>query len=444
MKEKLLTLDIPDEVHRICRSLNREGERAYVVGGALRDLLSGRTGRDFDLATTATPDKVIHLFDRVIPTGLKHGTVTVLLQGAKFEVTTLRGEGAYSDGRHPDTVEFLNDIDADLARRDFTVNAMAWDPILEVLHDPFDGETDLKAGILRAVGDPAERFEEDGLRVLRAARFVATLGFCIEEKTFLAMSRAAPALTKISAERQRDELTKLLSAEKPSTGLEVMERAGFLPFVSAELAALRKPESESIDAWQQTLVRVDAIPARLHLRLAALLLDIGDSKLALDRQGEATQLARQWLSKMRFDKKTTELVSHLIEKHLMSGYSGWSDAEVRRFIRNVGRGSVYDLMDLKRADILGHIDFKAELKDFEDLAERMRIIEQSNAPLCIQELALNGQDLMGALSLEPGHRIGNLLEAILEHVIDHPEDNQKDRLIKLARKLNSEIDCSNS
>ncbi len=434
--------EIPEEVRGICRILKDNGERAYVVGGAVRDLLAGRSGSDIDLATTATPEKVTRLFKKVVPTGMKHGTVTILCEKGKYEITTLRGEGKYTDGRHPDEVEFLSDINADLARRDFTVNAMAWDPNSETLYDPFQGQIDLKNRVLRAVGEPAERFAEDGLRVMRAARFAATLGFELEEKTLRAMPVAAPALEGVSAERKRDEITRMLGASRPSKGIILMKRAQLLPYLSTELAVLAGRDeqvSSRIDVWQRTLDRVDALPARLHLRLAGLLLDTGNTEASSKRGPARAQSARTWLTDMRFEKKIIESVSHLIAEYEFTGFPEWTAAEIRRFTRRVGRGPVFDLLEMKRCDLSLKIEPDEDLDALDRLIEQVRHVDETGVPLRVKELPVDGKELMNAFSLDPGPQVGCLLEALLEHVLDHPEENNKARLLDVAADLKETI-----
>ena len=207
---------IPDGVRELCTTLHANGEEAWIVGGCLRDLLLGKTVSDWDVATTATPPRVQKLFRKVIPTGIAHGTVTVRLRGTSYEVTTFRGEGAYTDGRRPDEVFFVGTIEEDLARRDFTVNALAYDPVGDRLVDPFGGLEDLDRGLLRAVGDPHQRFAEDGLRVLRGARFTATLGFDLDPETEKAIGPSLGTFRQVSRERVRDEWLKTMTAERPS------------------------------------------------------------------------------------------------------------------------------------------------------------------------------------------------------------------------------------
>jgi tRNA nucleotidyltransferase (CCA-adding enzyme) len=218
-------MDVNKNAFRVCKCLNDSGYEAWLVGGAVRDSIMGKEAHDWDIATNAKPEEVVRLFSKVIETGIKHGTVTVMMNGEGFEVTTYRGEGTYSDGRRPDDVQFLNTIEEDLARRDFTINAIAYDPIACVFRDPFLGRNDIDRCLIRAVGNPHKRFAEDGLRVLRAARFAATLRFEIELETYQAINPSLRSYTKVSAERIRDEWLKIMSAREPSVAFKIMWNA---------------------------------------------------------------------------------------------------------------------------------------------------------------------------------------------------------------------------
>ena len=438
MPQNTRVLKIPNEVLKICETLARAGESAYVVGGALRDMLADRPLGDFDLATTATPKRVMKLFVRVVPTGIKHGTVTVFEDQGKYEVTTLRGDGPYSDGRHPDSVEFLSSIETDLARRDFTINALAWDPTTETLHDPFNGEADIANRTIRAVGDPKARFGEDGLRVLRAARFAATLGFEIEQKTLEAMPLAAPALARVSKERIRDEMEKLLLSERPSHGLEVMEEAGLMGFVCPELSNLKEMEpwpGRALNPWCHTLARVDAIEPELGLRLAAVLFDSGLKHATLESAQESARLATMWLKEMRFGKKTVDVVPHLILCTEFGLEETLSDADVRRFVKGAGRDNVLGVVKLKRADLKGYASPESARQTLDTLDEQVRTVLDSDVPLYSNELAIDGDDLMNDLSIPPGPKIGHLLEELVELVIENPKSNQRDKLLARAKEL---------
>ncbi|MDJ0764195.1 MAG: hypothetical protein QNJ97_14530 [Myxococcota bacterium] len=436
MDEARFEMHIPTEVLDVCQCIADAGEQVYVVGGAIRDLLAGRDIGDIDLATSATPHRVMGLFDRVIPTGIAYGTVTVLAGEHNIEVTTLRGEANYADGRHPNVVTYLTDIEADLARRDFTVNAMAWDPIQRVLIDPFQGSADLAGRVLRAVGDPKARFIEDGLRVLRAARFAATLAFKIEPKTMAAMSAAAPALKKVSEERKRNEFIKIIMAKLPSKGLYVMARAKLLPHILTPLAHLQQSDRAS-GLWEAACHRIDAAPARLPVRLAALFFDAsgpsGTTPGATDDVDDRVELARQWLTFMRFDKKTVQKTCRLLGEMSVEDPSHWGDADVRRFIRQVGRDAVDDLLALLQADAtIGHRS-RFGLDTLGTLKARVASEIQNGAPLTATDLAVSGRELMDALALSPGPIIGRLIDALVDFAIEHPEYNTPPRLFQYAR-----------
>ena len=380
----------------------------------------GRPPVDWDLATTATPKMIMEIFPRVVPTGIDHGTVTVLVGNDALEVTTLRGDGAYTDGRHPDSVVFINDIEEDLARRDFTINAMAWEPGEHILHDPFNGRDDLAAKLLRAVGDPVDRFTEDSLRVMRAARFAATLDFDIEKKTLEAMSMAAPKLVKVSIERRRDELLKTLMARAPSRGLLIMKEFGMFDHMIDEIHNLVDGQNEPMkSAWKRTVRRVDFCPAENALRLAALTFD------AIPRPSEL-------FKSLRLDKKTHKKASRLLSVGKIDYRSNWNDARIRRFLYDTGVDIAFDAITLWKADLCA-ADESFGVAD--ELLERVKRAVISGDPLTASDLLVNGNDLMRDLELSPGPHLGNLMERLLSHVIDHPKDNEKSKLIDIARQM---------
>ncbi len=403
---------LPDGVRTVCRILAGAGESAWIVGGSLRDILLGRDPVDWDVATTAKPERMLALFRRVIPTGIAHGTITVLVGDESIEVTTLRGEGAYSDGRRPDSVEYLDDIEQDLARRDFTVNAMAWDPSRGALEDPFGGRADLAAGVIRAVGDPRSRFAEDGLRVLRAARFAATLGFEVEPATLEAARALAPMLDRVSAERKREELVRMLQARDPTPGLEVLVAAGMLPHVVPALCGVFAVAG---DAVVERAVRRVATASSLRVRLAALL---------LEAPGAA---AVGWLDSMRFDRATRRRIVQLLEAAPDVLASGEPEiADVRRQLAHIGREAIADLLELVTAETGPGGD-----PAFARVAGR---VLEAGDPLAVSELAIRGEELMAATGIGPGPAVGRLFDALLGHVLDHPEDNRTERLVAIARE----------
>ena len=450
MAGSLLSDRIPSDVVRICSRLAAAGHRAWVVGGCTRDLLLQRPVHDWDLATDALPQQVASLFPRVLPTGIQHGTVTIMMGSQGYEVTTLRGDGTYSDGRHPDSVTFVQDLREDLARRDFTINAIALDPLTAVVHDPFDGQADLRAGLIRAVGRPEDRFREDGLRVLRAARFAATLGFDIEATTLAAIPTAHPTLAKVSMERVRDELLKTLAAPTPSRGLRIMLDAGILGVILPELvpmAGCAQNKYHANDVWTHTLLCVDACPPDAVLRLAALLHDvskpsvraINDKTLDYTFYGHeqvGARMADDIATRLKLSNEQRTRIVHLVAQHLVVYEPQWSDAAVRRWIRRVGPEHVDDVLELARADACAKgTDASETLAGLQSLHRRVDALAVQGLALTVRDLAVNGNVLMRELDLPPGPLVGRILHHLLEMVIDDPEANRTDRLLAAARSF---------
>lgn len=431
---------VPEDVLAICRRLREKGKRGWIVGGCVRDLLRGGAAKDWDVCTDARPDEVVSFFRKVIPTGIQHGTVTVVLKGEHYEVTTLRGEGAYSDGRRPDKVEFVDDITADLARRDFTFNAMAIDPIDGHLIDPFGGRADLEARVLRAVGDAAERFFEDGLRVMRAARFSATLECTIAPETEAAMGapRSLDTFRRVSAERVRDEWLKAMRATKPSVAFEAMRRTGILAITCPELIATLgvEPGSESDDdAYHRALASLDACVGTPILRVAALLHDVGKARDLGDPARASAELAEAILTRLKLSNDERARVTALIRHHVIGYSSAWTDAAVRRWIRRVTPELAPDLYALCQAIARTKRDGTAELQAIEELRHRVTALLAAGAALSTRDLKLNGRDLMTSLGLAPSRQIGETLERLLELVTDDPASNERETLLSAARTM---------
>ncbi|NOY92430.1 MAG: CCA tRNA nucleotidyltransferase [Deltaproteobacteria bacterium] len=438
---------IPEPVRELCGRLEAAGYGAWVVGGCIRDLLLGRAVNDWDVATSARPEQVRRVFRRVIPTGIAHGTVTVMLDGEPYEVTTLRGEGAYTDGRRPDEVFFVDGIEEDLARRDFTVNAIAYAPGTDVLIDPYGGLEDLSSRCLRAVGVASERFAEDGLRILRGARFVATLEMQLEAETLRAMGLALDTYRKVSHERVRDEWLKAMKATRPSRAFEVMRRVGILKVTLPELlqqVGCEQNRWHTHPVWEHTLATLDACPADPLLRLAALLHDLGkpESRGRSEKTGDYTfynherigaRMAERWLRQFRFSNTERQTVVGLIRNHLICYDPSWSDGAVRRFMRRVGAESIPRLIELARADALGKgRSVEQELANLSELEARIEQVAAAGAALGVKDLALRGDALMSELGLSPGPRVGAILRALLERVLEDPELNTRDHLLALA------------
>ena len=438
---------VPEDVLAICQRLREKDKRGWIVGGCVRDLLRGATTtpKDWDVCTDARPGEVVSFFRKVIPTGIQHGTVTVVLRGVHYEVTTLRGEGAYSDGRRPDKVEFVDDITADLARRDFTFNAMAIDPIDGHLIDPFDGRRDLEARVLRAVGDAAERFFEDGLRVLRAARFSATLECSIAPETEAAMgaARSLDTFRRVSAERVRDEWLKAMSAARPSVAFEAMRRTGLLEITCPELVAtigleIKPGDAPVDDVYHRSLACLDACEGAPIVRLAALLHDVGKARSLVDHARLGAESAEAILTRLKLSNDERARVTALIRHHAIGYSSSWTDAAVRRWIRRVTPELAPDLRALTVAIASASRDGAAELRGLDELRERWIALLAAGAALSTRDLKLNGRDLMLSLGLAPGRIVGETLERLLELVTDDPALNDREGLLAAARVLLAE------
>lgn len=419
------------------------------MGGCVRDLLLDKDAGDWDIATDALPQEVVTIFPRVIPTGIKHGTVTVMSRGQGYEVTTLRGESTYTDGRHPDSVSFTTELADDLARRDFTINAMAIDPLEARLVDPFGGRDDLALRILRAVGDPLARFGEDGLRPLRAARFCATLEFDIEPQTLSAVRPSLSTYRKVSAERVREEWIKCMRAVRPSRGFQIMRETGMLEITAPELLEMVGCEQNryhAFDVWEHTMVCVDACRTDPVLRVAALLHDVGKPRVR-DRNpktGDYTfhshevvgaEIARTILERLRFSNDECDRVSAVILHHLLAYSDDWSDAAVRRFVRRVTPERLDDLFALGHADAIGKGKESEDASAIDKLQARVAEVLRKNDALSVKDLAVNGHDVMRELAIAPGPRIRETLEALLERVLEDPSLNQRETLLSLLRSF---------
>lgn len=450
MSPHTLPQQIDPPVLQLCEKLREAGERAWVVGGCVRDLLRGVAVQDWDIATSAKPQKVQQVFRRVIPTGIDHGTVTVLWKGGAYEVTTLRGDGVYTDGRRPDQVEFVEDIQLDLARRDFTVNAIAYDPLTAHVVDPFGGLADMKRKLLRAVGEPSLRFQEDGLRILRGARFVATLEFDLEEATEAAFRGALPVYRKVSPERVREEWLKTMKARAPSRAFEVMKRTGILEVTLPELleqVGCEQNRWHAYDVWDHTMHVLDASDGGPIERVAAVLHDIAKPRTRAhsDKTGDWTfyhhekvgaDMAEHWLREYRFSNSERELIVDLVRHHLICYDSSWSDAAVRRFIKRVGPERVEPLLRLGHADALGKgRDVQEELAALEELRARVDETLSQGSALTTLDLAVNGKDVIAELQDGPGPVVGEVLRHLLERVLDDPSLNTRDKLLPLLREV---------
>ncbi|AGP34420.1 hypothetical protein BE04_39920 [Sorangium cellulosum] len=443
---------VPEDVLGICRRLRERGKRGWIVGGCVRDLLRGEPAKDWDVATDARPEEVMAAFRKVIPTGIQHGTVTVMVRGVPYEVTTLRGDGTYSDGRRPDRVEFVDDITADLARRDFTMNAIALDPVDGHLIDPFGGQRDLEAKVIRAVGDPGERFAEDGLRVLRAARFAATLEGALDPETERAMgtARSHQTFRCVSAERVRDEWLKAMRARRPSVAFEIMRRTELLGITCPEMmesVGCEQNRWHAYDVWGHAMACLDACKPEPILRVAALMHDIGKPRTRefsdktrdytfYEHERVGAEMAEPILSRLRFSNDERARIVALIRHHLICYDDSWTDAAVRRWLRRVTPALAPDLYEIGVADALGKgREVTEDIATIGRLRARVEAMLAAGAALSAKDLAVNGSVLMRELGIPPSRLVGEILERLVELVTEEPEANTPERLLAAAREL---------
>ena len=401
-----MTIRMDEGAAELLDTLHRAGYAAYVVGGCVRDSLLGLTPHDWDLCTSALPQQVMELFgaQRCIPTGLQHGTVTVKQSGALYEITTFRTEGTYTDGRHPDEVHFVPDVREDLARRDFTINAMAYNE-KEGLVDPFGGQADLQSGIVRAVGVPRQRFTEDALRILRLYRFAARFGFAIDPPTAQAAQELCAHLDCVSVERIEEELAKLLSAPAPAAYLNEKILLVILPELSSEALAAAKPV-------------VDACPAgaeNLPIRLAALLLSLGEDGI------------RRTLKRLRCSNALIEEAVVLV-REAVPGVPVSLNIYARRLLGK------YNLCTVQRLAALGTALQPEHAADFAALSELAERLDADGVCCRVSQLAVNGRDLMAA-GVPAGPGIRKVLEALLDGVIREEYPNERQALLAAVQQL---------
>ncbi len=447
---------VPADVVAVCQRLRQAGHQAHLVGGGVRDLLLGRAPSDFDIATSLPPERVLALFGEgfAIPTGLQHGTVTVLTgpEGSRrpVEVTTFRGEGAYIDGRHPSSVSYVSSLEEDLSRRDFTMNAVGYDPIDDRVTDPFDGRGDLARRLVRAVGDPVARFREDGLRPMRAVRQATQLGFEIEAATLAAIGQTLDVFVKVSAERVRDELLKLLAAPRPSVGLELMRITGLLGEVMPELlegVGVTQNRFHKFDVYRHTLAVVDETPGEAIVRLGALLHDVGKPRARQPREGApgefsffrhevvGAEMADAICRRLKLSTADRERVVAIVAHHMFFYSPDWTDGSVRRFVQRVGTDTLPALFALRQGDIAGRGFGEDPEGELGELRRRIALVAAEDAALRVTDLAVDGRDVMRILGTGPGRMVGTVLEHLLERVLDDPNLNRKEILEGLVPEI---------
>lgn len=466
----LKKINLPQILKDFYKVFEQNGFEAYLVGGAVRDICLNKKASDWDVATNATPQDVMKMFKFVVPTGFEHGTVTVHFHKVEIEVTTFRTESGYSDARHPDKINYAATINEDLARRDFTMNAIAVNLKNGKLTDPYHGQKDIKKKLIRTVGNPFERFMEDGLRPIRALRFASKLDFTIEKNTFSAIfdREIQKKILSISIERFRDEFEKILLSKKPSVGLKLMEKTGILQLFIPELSKCRGVIQNDyrgfhiFDVLDHLFYACDgAVQNKLNVRLAALFHDIGkpDAKKIITQQvlNVATgktenvetvtfynhekisrEITEKVLIRLKFSNDMIKNVCHLVNEHMFHYEKNWTNAAVRRFIIRVKPENLEDLFDLRLSDMYGMWNQKVEIKYSAsvdlllELKERIQNeLEKQNA-LSLKNLKVNGNDLIEQ-NIASGKKIGEVLNHLLECVIEDPELNDKEKLLKIAK-----------
>lgn len=438
-----MRMEIPAHVAFIIDTLERAGFEAYAVGGCVRDAILGREPEDWDITTSARPGQVKRLFRRTVDTGIKHGTVTVLLKTCGYEVTTYRIDGEYEDARHPKEVAFTASLTEDLKRRDFTINAMAYSPKAGLI-DEFEGMEDLRRGIIRAVGDAGERFTEDALRILRAVRFSAQLGFAIEEETAAAIRKMAGRLSLISRERIQVELDKLLRSDHPESikrAYELGITAVLMPEFDRIMETPQRNRYHDLSVGEHTLKALRYVRADHLLRWTMLLHDFGKPKASLmDSDGTihfhghariSAELAREILKGLKFDNATLEAVTKLVYYHDFP--FPISKAGVRKALNRLGEELFPLLLEVCEADSRGKNQYAQEtyLPKLLMIQRYYREIKEAGDCVSLKDLAINGRDLIAA-GMKPGKELGNVLERCLEEVLEHPEKNTRESLLELA------------
>lgn len=441
-----MKIQLPPKVNQIMQTLQANGFEAYAVGGCVRDSILGRKPDDWDITTSATPQETKQLFQKTFDTGIEHGTITVLLGKDAYEVTTYRVDGKYEDSRHPSEVTFTRSLKEDLLRRDFTMNAMAYND-KEGLVDIFGGMDDLQNRCIRCVGNAEERFREDALRILRAVRFAAQLDFEVEEETKQGIRRLAPTLANISAERIQVELVKMLVSPNPGL-LRMAYELGITQVILPEFDVMMQTTQETphhcYSVGEHTLRAVELVRAEKTLRLTMLLHDVAKPKMkSVDDTGrahfkkhdlEGTQMAKAILRRLKFDNDTINKVTKLVAYH---DYRMEAEPRlVRRAMNRIGEDLFAEYLEVRMADTLAQSAYQREekLQNLQDIRSCYEEIMENKQCVSLKELAVTGSDLI-ADGMMPGKEIGHVLNLLLEQVLEKPELNDKETLLRLRKEM---------
>ena len=436
----MIKITLPDNVKFIIETLEAAGFEAYAVGGCVRDSMLGRTPNDWDITTSAKPLETKALFKKTFDTGIKHGTISVLLGREIYEVTTYRIDGEYEDSRHPKEVTFTADLKEDLLRRDFTINAMAYNPSVGLV-DLYGGAEDLENHIIRCVGNPHDRFTEDALRIMRAVRFAAQLNYSIEDRTKEAIKELAGTLSKISAERIQTELVKLLTSDHPEF-LKLAWELGITKVILPEFDRAMESEqnnpNHSYSVGEHTLKVMEYLPTDKVMRLAGLFHDLGkvDTKTT-DESGvdhfyghpeASAKIAANVFNRLKFDNDTKTKVCKIVESH--DWFIGAVPSHIRRYVNRIGEEYFPDIFDFNKADVLAQSFYNREdkLKDLEELRAAYIKIKEAGDCVNIKDLAITGSDVIKA-GIPAGPEVGRILKALLEEVLDDPSKNTKEYLL---------------
>jgi tRNA nucleotidyltransferase (CCA-adding enzyme) len=429
-------LQVPVFVKTILGRLHSRGHEAYIVGGAVRDVCMKQAVTDWDLTTSAPPEAIESVFHDIKRFSLKHETVTLVEQSRHYEVTCFRGQDGPGET-----------IEEDLSHRDFTINAMAYDARTKRIIDPYGGRTDILRGLIRAVGNPEDRFREDPLRLMRAVRMATEIGFKIELKTLKAIRRMAKQLRGVAEERIRDELLKILLSKKPSRGLELLQENGLLEtFLPELLEGVRKKQNHDT-IYGHILKTTDRVEPKPALRLAALFHDIAKPRHREKTKGEfrfpgheaaGARMAQEIMLRLKFSRGMIHEVAHLVRHHVpVTSYDvAWSDEALRRLVRRLKPERIKDFFSFSRADLLAQGRRNRRVRILSDLEKSAYRIIKKPLALEARQLAIDGKKVMDIFGLPPGPKVGKILEFLMERVTDHPEMNTEDKLIALLDEMN--------
>ena len=436
-------LQIPPIIEKFATRLNNAGHECWLVGGAIRDLLNNvKKISDFDFATDARPEQVNKIYKHVIPTGIKHGTVTVLYQGTNMEVTTFRTETDYIDGRHPNKLMYSKNIKEDLSRRDFTINGIALNIITGEILDPFGGISDIKLGIIRTIGKPHERFSEDGLRLFRACRFAAQLKFQIHEPTLIAIRDCLSTARHVSKERIKKELEGVLLSNQPSIGLKLLRKTGLIEYIFPKLNNYTEKiidHSNSFSQFDHCIKTCDATPINLLIRLATLFHNANKSRnmptndnLISKKAPVSAKEAYRTLKRLRFSNVICTQISQIIKFDSFKYDIPWSDAAIRQLIAQVGIQQTSNIFLLHQASHYSLNNNTETLKHFEKTQDQIKLISSQNNASTIKDLAINGDEVMKYFNLKQGPIIGQILTELINRVIENPSLNYNAKLLQMT------------